>query len=170
MNACHQFLHYIPSVTCMGLYFSGYIVRKLSANANLFFDKKKKGTSANLRPSLHFYGMISWGKIGMAAIQKILCDFSISKYDSKRQKNQTFFPRKITFDQMNKRGVFNLSSFNVCYSSQKSCPFFIWVCILSKQDNWFRQTLIMICDVCSTNASSTVSNALKAVEFLQKNY
>ena len=27
-------------------------------NANLFFDKKKKGTSAKLWPSLQFYGMI----------------------------------------------------------------------------------------------------------------
>ena len=27
-------------------------------NANLFIDKTKKGKSANLRPSLEFYGMI----------------------------------------------------------------------------------------------------------------
>ena len=33
-------------------------------NANLFFDKKKKGTSANLQPSLHFYGMIFWWEKG----------------------------------------------------------------------------------------------------------
>ena len=42
-----------------------YFIRDNYTNANLFFDKKKKGTSANLRPSFHFYGMIFWLKKGL---------------------------------------------------------------------------------------------------------
>ena len=53
----------------------------VNTNANLFFDKKKNRKLANIRPSLHFYGMIilvekgPLQKSGMAAIPKNLFSF-----------------------------------------------------------------------------------------------
>ena len=37
----------------------------VQTNANLLFDEKKNRKMANIRPSLHFYGMIFWWKKGL---------------------------------------------------------------------------------------------------------
>ena len=93
----------------------------IKTNANLFFDKMKKGTSANLQPSLHFNGMIFWWKKGslhkngMAAMPK-----SFAWNRTGHQTQMTLITKYS--NHLNTITKYNISvNFWVTFSNAKNC-------------------------------------------------